>query len=80
MGDEELMMIEFIKIKYKKIIIEEIVKEFMKLLGVLMKVNLEEKRKGLRGMKKEEMKDMKEELKREWKKIIKMVVMIEVMI
>lgn len=80
MGAAAFLMIEFLNLPYTTIIIAAIVPAFMHFFGVLMQVHFEAKRTGLRGMKPEEMPDLKEAFKRDWPTVIPLVVLIGVLL
>ena len=80
MGAAAFLMIEFLELPYTTIIIAAIVPAFMHFFGVLMQVHFEAKRSGLRGLRPDEMPDIKAALKRDWPAIIPLVVLIAVLL
>lgn len=80
MGAAAFLMIEFLELPYTTIILAAIVPAFMHFFGVLMQVHFEAKRNGLRGLRPDEMPDVKEALKRDWPTIIPLVVLIGVLL
>jgi TRAP transporter 4TM/12TM fusion protein len=80
MGAAAFLMIEFLELPYTTIILAAIVPAFMHFFGVLMQVHFEAKRTGLRGLRPDEMPDVKEALKRDWPTIIPLVVLIGVLL
>ena len=79
MGAAAFLMIEFLNLPYTTIILAAIVPAFMHFFGVLVQVHFEAKRKGLRGMRPDEMPDVKEALKRDWPTLIPLVVLIGIL-
>ncbi len=80
MGAAAFLMIEFLQLPYTTIILAAIVPAFMHFFGVFMQVHFEAKRTGLRGLRPDEMPDVKEALKRDWPTIIPLVVLIAVLL
>lgn len=80
MGAAAFLMIEFLQLPYTTIILAAIVPAFMHFFGVLMQVHFEAKRTGLRGLRPDEMPDVKEALKRDWPTIIPLIVLIGVLL
>ncbi|KQZ14091.1 C4-dicarboxylate ABC transporter permease [Mesorhizobium sp. Root554] len=80
MGAAAFLMIEFLELPYTTIIVAAIIPAFMHFFGVLMQVHFEAKRTGLRGLRPDEMPDIKEALKRDWPTIIPLVVLIGVLL
>lgn len=80
MGAAAFLMIEFLNLPYTTIIIAAIVPAFMHFFGVLIQVHFEAKRTGLRGLRPDEMPDVKAALKRDWPTIIPLFVLIAVLL
>ncbi|MGB6119311.1 MAG: TRAP transporter permease [Mesorhizobium sp.] len=80
MGAAAFLMIEFLDLPYTTIILAAIVPAFMHFFGVLMQVHFEAKRNGLRGLRPDEMPDVKEALKRDWPTVIPLVALIYVLL
>lgn len=76
MGAAAFLMIEFLGLPYTTIILAAIVPAFMHFFGVLVQVHLEAKRNGLRGLRDDEMPDLKAALKRDWPTVIPLVALI----
>lgn len=79
MGAAAFLMIEFLNLPYTTIILAAIVPAFMHFFGVLMQVHFEAKRNGLRGLRPDEMPDVKAALKRDWPTVIPLVALIGVL-
>ncbi len=79
MGAAAFLMIEFLGIPYTHIMIAALVPAFMHFFGVLMQVHFEAKRRGLRGLTKEEMPQIWKVLKRDWPTLIPLFVLIGVL-
>ncbi len=80
MGAAAFLMIEFLDLPYTTIILAAIVPAFMHFFGVFIQVHFEAKRNGLRGLKPEEMPDVKAALKRDWPTVIPLVVLIAILL
>ncbi|WP_315923953.1 TRAP transporter permease [Mesorhizobium sp. SP-1A] len=80
MGAAAFLMIEFLNLPYTTIILAAIVPAFMHFFGVLMQVHFEAKRTGLRGLRPDEMPDIKEALKRDWPTVIPLFALIGVLV
>lgn len=80
MGAAAFLMIEFLGLPYTTIITAALVPAFMHFFGVLMQVHFEAKRNGLRGMRKEELPDLKEAFRRDWPTVIPLVVLVALLI
>lgn len=80
MGAAAFLMIEFLNLPYTTIILAAIVPAFMHFFGVLVQVHFEAKRTGLRGMRPEEMPDLKEAFKRDWPTVIPLVVLVGILL
>jgi TRAP transporter 4TM/12TM fusion protein len=79
MGAAAFLMIEFLNLPYTTIILAAIVPAFMHFFGVLIQVHFEAKRNGLRGLRPDEMPDVKAALKRDWPTVIPLIVLITVL-
>ena len=79
MGAAAFLMIEFLNLPYTTIILAAIVPAFMHFFGVFMQVHFEAKRNGLRGLRPEEMPDLREAFRRDWPTVIPLVALIGVL-
>ncbi|UEM04266.1 TRAP transporter permease [Skermanella rosea] len=80
MGAAAFLMIEFLGLPYTTIIIAAIVPAFMHFFGVLVQVHFEAKRTGLRGLRPDEMPDVKAALKRDWPTVIPLIVLVGILL
>ena len=80
MGAAAFLMIEFLGLPYTTIILAAIVPAFMHFFGVLMQVHFEAKRTGLRGLRPDEMPDLKAAFKRDWPTVIPLVVLVGILL
>ena len=80
MGAAAFLMIEFLNLPYTTIILAAIVPAFMHFFGVLMQVHFEAKRNGLRGLRPDEMPDLKAAFARDWPTVIPLVALIGILI
>jgi TRAP transporter 4TM/12TM fusion protein len=76
MGAAAFLMIEFLGLPYTTIILAAIVPAFMHFFGVLIQVHFEAKRNGLRGLRPDEMPDLKEAFRRDWPTVIPLIALI----
>src|SRR4051794_13599883 len=79
MGAAAVFMIEFLKLPYTTIIMAAIVPAFMHFFGVFMQVHFEAKRNGLRGLRPDEMPDLREAFRRDWPTVIPLVALIGIL-
>lgn len=79
MGAAAFLMIEFLGIPYTHIIIAALVPAFMHFFGVLMQVHFEAKRRGLRGLTRDEMPQIWKILKRDWPTLAPLFVLLGVL-
>ena len=79
MGAAAFLMIEFLNLPYTTIILAAIVPAFMHFFGVLMQVHFEAKRNGLRGLRPDEMPDLKAAFARDWPTVIPLVALIGIL-
>lgn len=79
MGAAAFLMIEFLGIPYTHIMIAALVPAFMHFFGVLMQVHFEAKRRGLRGLTREEMPRIWAILKRDWPTLFPMFVLVAIL-
>ena len=79
MGAAAFLMIEFLNLPYTTIIMAAIVPAFMHFFGVFMQVHFEAKRNGLRGLRPEEMPDLREAFRRDWPTVIPLVALIGIL-
>ncbi|MGH6861123.1 MAG: TRAP transporter permease, partial [Phyllobacterium sp.] len=80
MGAAAFLMIEFLDLPYTTIILAAIVPAFMHFFGVLVQVHFEAKRTGLRGLRPDEMPDLKEAFRRDWPTVIPLIALIGILI
>src|SRR3546814_1065259 len=80
MGAAAFLMIEFLGLPYTTIILAALVPAFMHFFGVLIQVHFEAKRNGLRGLRPDEMPDLKEAFKRDWPTVIPLIVLIGIIV
>lgn len=80
MGAAAFLMIEFLNLPYTTIILAAIVPAFMHFFGVLMQVHFEAKRSGLRGLRPDEMPDLREAFRRDWPTVIPLVVLVGILV
>lgn len=79
MGAAAFLMIEFLGIPYTHIMVAALVPAFMHFFGVLMQVHFEAKRRGLRGLTKDEMPQIWRVLKRDWPTLFPLFVLLGVL-
>jgi TRAP transporter 4TM/12TM fusion protein len=80
MGAAAFLMIEFLGLPYSTIILAAIVPAFMHFFGVFMQVHFEAKRNGLRGLRPDEMPDLKAAWRRDWPTVIPLVALIGILV
>ena len=80
MGAAAFLMIEFLNLPYSTIIIAAIVPAFMHFFGVFMQVHFEAKNKGLRGLTKEELPDIRKTLAANWPTLIPLVLLVGIIV
>jgi TRAP transporter 4TM/12TM fusion protein len=80
MGAAAFLMIEFLNLPYSTIIIAAIVPAFMHFFGVFMQVHFEAKNKGLRGLTKDEVPDIRKTLKANWPTLIPLVLLVTIIV
>lgn len=80
MGAAAFLMIEFLGLPYTTIILAAITPAFMHFFGVFMQVHFEAKRNGLRGLRRDELPDLKEAFKRDWPTVIPLVALIAILL
>lgn len=79
MGAAAFLMIEFLGLPYTTIIMAAIVPAFMHFFGVLVQVHFEAKRNGLRGLRPDEMPDLKAAFRRDWPTVIPLIALIGIL-
>jgi TRAP transporter 4TM/12TM fusion protein len=79
MGAAAFLMIEFLGIPYQQIAIAGIFPAFLYFFGMFMQVHFEAKRKGLRGLTKDEMPKLVQSLKWRWPTLIPLTLLIGVL-
>ena len=80
MGAAAFLMIEFLNLPYSTIIIAAIVPAFMHFFGVFMQVHFEAKNKGLRGLTKEELPDIRKTLAANWPTLIPLFLLVGIIV
>ncbi|NDP43343.1 MAG: TRAP transporter fused permease subunit, partial [Aromatoleum sp.] len=80
MGAAAFLMVEFLNLPYQTIIVAAIVPAFMHFYGVFMQVHFEAKRTGLRGLRPDELPDVKKQVKANWPTLIPLFLLITIII
>ncbi|MEO5880969.1 MAG: TRAP transporter permease [Caldimonas sp.] len=80
MGAAAFLMIEFLAVPYQVILGAAIVPAFMHFYGVFLQVHFEAKRRGLRGLSKDEMPRLAESLKMRWPTLIPLGLLIWILV
>jgi TRAP transporter 4TM/12TM fusion protein len=80
MGAAAFLMIEFLNLPYSTIIIAAIVPAFMHFFGVFMQVHFEAKSKGLRGLTREELPDVRKTLRENWPTLLPLVLLVGIIV
>lgn len=80
MGAAAFLMIEFLNLPYQTIIVAAIVPAFMHFFGVFMQVHFEAKERGLRGLRPEELPDLKREVRNNWPTLVPLVLLIWIIV
>src|SRR5690606_31817968 len=79
MGAAAFLMIEFLDIPYQQIIVAGIFPAFLYFFGMFMQVHFEAKREGLRGLRADEMPNLRDSFKRRWPTLVPLVGLIAVL-
>jgi len=79
MGAAAFLMIEFLDIPYQQIIVAGIFPAFLYFFGMFMQVHFEAKREGLRGLRADEMPNLRDSFKRRWPTLLPLVGLIAVL-
>ena len=79
MGAAAFLMVEFLNIPYQQIILAAVAPAFMHFFGVFCQVHFEAKKRGMRGLARHEMPDVKAVLKQGWPTAAPLVVLIVVL-
>ena len=80
MGAAAFLMIEFLAVPYQVILGAAIVPAFMHFYGVFLQVHFEAKRRGLRGLTKDEMPKLRESLRMRWPTLIPLLLLIWILV
>jgi TRAP transporter 4TM/12TM fusion protein len=76
MGAAAFLMIEFLNVPYSTIIVAAIAPAFMHFFGVFMQLHLEAKHLGLRGLRPDELPDIRKEMRINWVTLIPLVLLV----
>jgi len=79
MGAAAFLMIEFLGIPYRHILLAGLVPAFLYFFGMFMQVHFEAKREGLRGLRPEEMPQLRASFARRWPTLLPLVALIGVL-
>ena len=80
LGAAAFLMVEFLNVPYQTIIIASIAPAFMHFFGVFMQVHFEAKRTGLRGLRPEELPDLRRSLAERWPTLISLALLIGILV
>ncbi|GGH19630.1 C4-dicarboxylate ABC transporter permease [Alsobacter metallidurans] len=79
MGAAAFLMIEFLGVSYSTIILAAIVPAFMHFFGVFCQVHFEAKKKGMRGLTREELPDPVQTIREGWQTVMPLAVLLLVL-
>jgi TRAP transporter 4TM/12TM fusion protein len=79
MGAAAFLMVEFLNVPYQQIILAAIAPAFMHFFGVFCQVHFEAKKRGMRGLTREEMPDVRAVVREGWPTAIPLVVLVTVL-
>ncbi|PSC06344.1 C4-dicarboxylate ABC transporter permease [Alsobacter soli] len=79
MGAAAFLMIEFLGVSYSTIILAAIVPAFMHFFGVFCQVHFEARKKGMRGLTREELPDPMQTIREGWQTVIPLAVLLLVL-
>jgi TRAP transporter 4TM/12TM fusion protein len=80
MGAAAFLMVEFLNVPYQTILIAAIAPAFMHFFGVFMQVHFEAKRTGLRGLRPDELPDLRRSLADRWPTLISLALLVGVLV
>ncbi len=80
LGAAAFLMVEFLNVPYQTIIVAAIAPAFMHFFGVFMQVHFEAKRTGLRGLRPDELPDLRQSLIDRWPTLISLALMIGILV
>ena len=80
LGAAAFLMVEFLNVPYQTIIVAAIVPAFMHFFGVFMQVHFEAKRTGLRGLRPDELPDLRKSLAERWPTLIALAILIGILV
>lgn len=80
MGAVAFLMIEYLGVPLTTILTAALVPAFMHFFGVLVQVHLEARRRGLRGLTREELPDIWAVLRRDWLTVVPLVLLVTVLL
>jgi TRAP transporter 4TM/12TM fusion protein len=80
LGAAAFLMIEFLALPYQTIIAAAAVPAFMHFFGVYVQVHFEARRHGLRGLRDDELPDLRESFARRWPTLIPLVLLITILV
>lgn len=80
MGAAAFLMIEFLSVPYQTIIAAAAIPAFMHFFGVFMQVHFEAKRRGLKGMSRDELPRLAESYRLRWPTLIPLVLLISILV
>jgi TRAP transporter 4TM/12TM fusion protein len=79
MGAAAFLMVEFLNVPYQQIILAAVAPAFMHFFGVFCQVHFEAKKRGMRGLTREEMPDARAVVREGWPTAIPLIVLITVL-
>jgi TRAP transporter 4TM/12TM fusion protein len=80
LGAAAFLMIEFLALPYSTIIAAAAVPAFMHFFGVYMQVHFEARRHGLRGLRADELPDLRDSFARRWPTLLPLVLLIAILV
>jgi TRAP transporter 4TM/12TM fusion protein len=80
MGAAAFLMIEFLGVPYQTIIVAAIVPATMHFFGVLCQVHFEAKKRGLRGMRRDELPNLREVVRTDWPTVIPLIALVAILV
>jgi TRAP transporter 4TM/12TM fusion protein len=79
MGAAAFLMVEFLNVPYQQIILAAVAPAFMHFFGVFCQVHFEAKKRGMRGLTREEMPDVRAVVREGWPTAIPLIVLVTVL-
>ena len=80
LGAAAFLMVEFLNVPYQTIIVAAIAPAFMHFFGVFMQVHFEAKRTGLRGLRPDELPDLRKSFSERWPTLISLGTLIGILV